>query len=58
MPWNEVSIVDQREEFVRLASQPDENIRLLCRRFQISPTTAYKWMDRYRAVGRVGVMDL
>jgi len=58
MPWNEVSIVDQREEFVRLASQPDENIRLLCRRFQISPTTAYKWMDRYRAVGREGLMDL
>jgi transposase-like protein len=58
MPWNEVSIVDQREEFVRLASQPEENIRLLCRRFQISPTTAYKWIDRYRAVGRAGLMDL
>ena len=58
MPWHEVSIVDQREEFVRLASQPDENIRLLCRRFQISPTTAYKWIDRYRAVGRAGLMDL
>ncbi len=58
MPWNEVSIVDQREEFVRLASQPDENIRLLCRRFQVSPTTAYKWMCRYRAVGREGLMDL
>jgi transposase InsO family protein len=58
MPWNEVSIVDQREEFVRLARQPEENIRLLCRRFQISPTTAYKWMDRYRAVGREGLMDL
>ena len=58
MPWNEVSIVDQREEFVRLASQPDENVRRLCRRFQISPTTGYKWMDRYRAVGREGLMDL
>src|ERR1700693_1289965 len=58
MPWNEVSIVDQREEFVRLARQPDENIRLLCRRFQISPTTAYKWINRYRAVGRAGLMDL
>jgi transposase InsO family protein len=58
MPWNEVSIVDQREEFVRLASQPEENVRLLCHRFQISPTTAYKWMNRYRAAGREGLMDL
>ncbi len=58
MPWNEVSIVDQREEFVWLASQPHENVRLLCRRFQISPTTGYKWMQRYRAGGREALMDL
>jgi hypothetical protein len=36
MPWNDVSIVGQREEFVRLAGQRESNVRLLCRRF-ISP---------------------
>jgi transposase InsO family protein len=57
MPWSEVSIMGQREEFVGLASQPDSNIRLLCRRFQVSPTTAYKWLGRYGQRGREGLFD-
>ena len=56
MPWNEVSVMGQREEFVRLADE--SNVRLLCRRFGVSPTTAYKWFERYRAGGREGLMDL
>lgn len=56
MPWNEVSVMGQREEFVRLAEQAS-NVRLLCRRFGISPTTAYKWLERYGASGREGLMD-
>ena len=58
MPFSEVSIVDQREEMARLASQPGANVRLLCRRFSVSPTTAYKWFERYRDRGREGLMDL
>lgn len=56
MPWSEVSVMGQREEFVRLADE--SNVRLLCRRFGVSPTTAYKWLERYRAGGREGLMDL
>ena len=52
MQWNEVAIVDQREEFVHLGQPSGSNIRLLCRRFRVSPTTAYKWLERYRARGR------
>jgi hypothetical protein len=37
MPWQEVSIVDQRREFVRLAMQEGVNRRELCRRFGIHP---------------------
>ena len=58
MPFSEVSIVDQREEMARLASQPGANVRLLCRRFSVSPTTAYKWFERYRDGGREGLMEL
>ena len=58
MPWNEVSIVDQREEFVRLARQAESNVRLLCRRFGVSPTTAYKWLSRFGERGREGLLDL
>ena len=58
MPFNEVSIVDQREEMARLADQPGANVRVLCRRFSVSPTTAYRWIERYRDRGREALMDL
>ena len=58
MPFSEVSIVDQREEMARLASQPGANVRLLSRRFQVSPTTVYEWLKRYRERGREGLIDL
>ena len=48
MPWREVSVVDQRREFVRLAMQKG-NRRELCRRFGIHPDTGYKWLARWRA---------
>jgi transposase InsO family protein len=48
MAWKEVSIVVLRRDFVMLALQPGANIRELCRRFAISPTTGYKWLRRYR----------
>ncbi len=37
---------DQREEFVRLASQPDANVSQLCKRIGISRKTGYKWLGR------------
>ncbi|HET7633311.1 MAG TPA: helix-turn-helix domain-containing protein, partial [Burkholderiales bacterium] len=43
MPWQEVSTMQLRTEFVVLAEQGGY-IRQLCRRFGISPTTAYKWL--------------
>jgi transposase InsO family protein len=35
-----------RREFVMVARQEGANVRELCRRYGISPTTAYKWMAR------------
>ncbi len=49
MPWREVSVVDQRREFVRLAMQEGANRRELCRRFGIHPETGYKWLTRWQA---------
>jgi transposase InsO family protein len=46
VPWQEVSIVDQRREFIRLAMQEGANRRELCRRFGIHPDTGYKWLGR------------
>jgi transposase InsO family protein len=46
MPWRKVSIMDQRREFVALASLEGANRRELCRRFGISAQTGYKWLSR------------
>jgi len=57
VPWKEVSAVDLREEFVLLALAESSNIRELCRRYRISPTTGYKWLERHGAEGRAGLHD-
>jgi len=49
MPWREVSVMEQRREFVRLAMQEGANRRELCRRFNIHPDTGYKWLARWQA---------
>jgi transposase InsO family protein len=49
MPWQEVSVMDQRREFIELAMQEGVNRRELCRRFGISPATGYKWLSRFAA---------
>lgn len=46
-----------REEFVCLAGQEGANRRELCRRFGISPQTAYKWLARYANEGKAGLLD-
>jgi transposase-like protein len=40
-----------------LASADNANIRKLCRRFGISPTTGYNWLGRYQNDGLAGLKD-
>ena len=49
MPWGEVSIMDQRREFVMLGSLEGANLSELCARFGISRQTGYKWLGRSRS---------
>jgi transposase InsO family protein len=57
MPWQEKPVMDQREDFVRLALAPGSKVAELCRRFGISRANAYKWLARYREEGREGLCD-
>lgn len=57
MPWNEVSTMSLRREFVQLASQEGANVRQLCRRFEVSAKTAYKWLARFHADGPAGLAN-
>jgi transposase InsO family protein len=58
MPWRINSVMSQRHEFVMLAGQEKANVRQLCRQFEISPTTAYKWLERFQANGVQGLQEL
>ena len=57
MPWQEVSAMSLKQEFVVLANQEGANVRELCRRFGISPQTGYKWLERFRGAGTSGLGD-
>lgn len=57
MPWRVKDLKTIRFEFVSLACQPGANVRQLCRRFGISPTVGYKWLERYQSEGLEGLAD-
>lgn len=57
MPWKEATLLTLRKEFVHLADQPNANMSQLCRRFEISRKTGYKWLRRWRKEGTEGLMD-
>jgi transposase len=57
MPFREVSVMDQKREFVVFAAAEGTNVRELCRRFGISPTTGYKLLERYRERGLAGLIE-
>jgi len=53
MPWRTESVMDQRVEFVLRAWQEDETISELCREYEISRPTGYRWLKRYQAAGSI-----
>jgi transposase InsO family protein len=57
MPWEDRSVIDQREEFVRLALAPGASRSELCRRYGVSRSNGYKWLQRYLAEGRAGLFE-
>lgn len=57
MPWQEVSTVSLRQEFVTMVQHGTVNISELCRRYGVSRKTGYKWLGRYRREGPAGLPD-
>jgi len=58
MSWKERSALDERKEFLREFNQQQESLAELCRRYEISRPTAYKWIHRYAAEGEAGLQEL
>jgi transposase InsO family protein len=57
MPWQEVSALSSRTEFVLLAGAPGANISELCKRFGISRDIGYKWLKRFKQGGAQALVD-
>ena len=56
MPWNQVSVVEQRLSFLIEAGKSAETISDLCRRYGVSRKTGYKWLKRYKQCGTVAAL--
>jgi transposase-like protein len=57
MPGKSVSIMENRQEFVRLAGRGGVSIAELCRRFGISRQTGFTYLRRHRTDGDKGLED-
>ncbi len=57
MPWRHVGVQEQRVEFVVRASR-GECLSGLCREFEITRPTGYRWLKRFREHGVAGVQEL
>ena len=57
MPWRELKIMDEREEFVLRSLSEDTSFVSLCKEYGISRKTGYKWRDRFLEDGKYGLGD-
>jgi len=57
MPWKEICTVELREALVSAMLAGEVGVADLCRRAGVSRKTAYKWRERYQALGRTGLAD-
>jgi transposase InsO family protein len=48
MAWGARDVMQQRIEFVIRAAQPGVNLSGLCREYEVSRPTGYRWQRRYR----------
>lgn len=53
----EARVVDKRMRFVAAVERGEETVTSLCRRFEVSRKSGYKWLERYRSEGIAGLAD-
>lgn len=57
MPWKETGPMDERERLVEMALRSTMPMTAVCEVFGVSRKTGYKWLERYRDLGRGGLVD-
>lgn len=57
MPWKVQRVMGLKLEFVKRARKRGANMAALCREFEISRQTGYKWLARYKSEGFDGLEE-
>lgn len=57
MPWKEIKVFDERQEFIKLFITKEHSFSYLCDLFGISRKTGYKWVERFRNFGLEGLVN-
>jgi len=57
MAWNQVTLMEQKQQFVSLAATGRFTITELCADFHVSRKTGHKWLGRYRQAGVAGLRE-
>ena len=57
MPWRSKRVEEVREEFVLQAAKGNLSVSELCRRYEISRKTGYKWLKRHEEGGFAVLKD-
>ena len=57
MPWKETNVMSERKDFIKRVRKENANMSQLCKAYQISRKTGYKWLKRYREEGVAGLAD-
>ncbi len=58
MPWRQMSVMEQKEEFILLFKSGKYTVSTLAQMFEISRPTAYKYIHRYQDFGVPGLLEL
>jgi transposase-like protein len=57
LPWKERKALDEKKSFIEEWERQEENLAELCRRYEISRQTGYKWLERYQREGEAGLQE-
>ncbi len=57
MPWKETCAMKEKLKFIHALNQGEQSFAQLCRQFEISRKTGYKWVARYEEAGEPGLID-
>jgi putative transposase len=55
--WKDSSVADERLQFIEECKSQEWSMAEVCRRFEISRKTGYKWLGRYDAGGIAALQD-